>query len=36
MIEIKNLKDLRAQIGKPILLGYWNYPTESTFYIRNV
>jgi hypothetical protein len=27
MIEIKNLKDLRAQIGKPILLGYGDYPT---------
>ena len=26
MLEIKNLKDLRAQVGKPILLGYGDYP----------
>lgn len=28
MLEIKTLKDLRAQVGKPILLGYGNYPND--------
>ena len=28
MLEIKNLKDLRAQVGKPILLGYGDYPND--------
>lgn len=28
MSEIKTLKDLRAQVGKPILLGYGDYPND--------
>lgn len=28
MLEIKTLKDLRAQVGKPILLGYGDYPND--------